>query len=101
MRIHVSIDLVKIGLEPKLQKGLYLGGWVVFYLLGGQNRNFMIFRGSKLLLSLKKNLFNFVILTLSLIIGPFWKKMENKKSKSGNKFFYERRLVYVFNPVFN
>jgi len=30
----VYIDLVKIGLGPKLQKGQYLGGGFVFYFVG-------------------------------------------------------------------
>jgi len=37
---------------PKPQKRRYLGGGFVFFLLGDQNRNFLKYRGPKLLLNL-------------------------------------------------
>ena len=40
---------------PKLQKRQYLRGWIVFYLVRGQNRNFPILRWSKFMILLELN----------------------------------------------
>jgi len=29
--VHVCVELVKIDLGPKIQKGQYLGNWIVIY----------------------------------------------------------------------
>jgi len=55
-----SIDLVKIGLGPKLQKGQYLKGWIVFYFVRGIKSQLLNTFRPKVLLSLQTTLIYFI-----------------------------------------
>ena len=88
---HVSVDWVKIGLGAKTATGAKLRGqFCIFFILGGQNRNFGKVRGLKLLLSQK-----FIIKKekweKSLLLNN---KDEREKFIIINKERWERKVYY-------